>query len=237
MALIIPARALMAAWDGRFADAHRLLTGVLDRIVFDWDRAYMSAVCGIALILDGQRERGLSSIAAALQLASNQTPFMHAQRHQELAQLLCAAGEAIAGRGTNASRILNRTQGDAPVIEAMREAVVMLSRAVKNHALRDEVFERVQTLQTLGYGGIGKLVQAMAERRLVEEDAADTILTKTELSVLQALAEGRGPKDIALETGRSVYTIQAHIQNVIKKLGCSGRNEALTMARKRGLIG
>jgi DNA-binding NarL/FixJ family response regulator len=56
------------------------------------------------------------------------------------------------------------------------------------------------------------------------------------LAVLTALAEGRGPKDIALETGRSVYTIQVHIKNIIKKLGCSGRNEALTVARRRGLL-
>jgi DNA-binding NarL/FixJ family response regulator len=89
----------------------------------------------------------------------------------------------------------------------------------------------------MGYGGIAKLMQAVAQRHLVDEVAAEaSLLTKTELAVLQALAEGRGPKDIALESGRSVYTIQAHIQNIIKKLGCSGRNEALTMARKRGLL-
>jgi ATP/maltotriose-dependent transcriptional regulator MalT len=237
MALIVPPRAVMAAWDGRFADAHRLLAGVLDRIVYAWDRAYMSSVCAISLIVDGQRERGLALIGQVVDMGTPEAPFVRAQRMMEISRLLCAAGEALAGRSTNASRIVNRSRGDAPVIEAVREAVLMLARAVKNRSLRDEVFERAQTLQTMGYGGIAKLLQALAERQLVDDEAPETILTKTELAVLQALAEGRGPKDIALESGRSVYTIQAHIQNVIKKLGCSGRNEALTMARRRGLIG
>src|SRR5579872_2288513 len=237
MALIIPARALMAAWDGRFADAHRLLLSVLDRVVYDSDRAFMSAVCAIVLIADGQRERGLALVTSTLELTEREPQFLHAQRQMELARLLCAVGEAIAGRGTNATRILNRSHGETPVIEATREAALAFGRAMKNRSLRDEAFDRAQTLQTLGYGGIAKFMQAIAERQLVDEDAAPPILTKTELAVLEALADGRGPKEIAAETRRSVYTIQAHIQNVIKKLGCSGRNEALTMARKRGLLG
>ncbi len=238
MALVIPTRALMSAWDGRFDDAHRMLFSVLDRIVYAWNQAYMSAACGLLLVVDGQRERGLALIAQALDLTCEESAtFLHARRHMDLARLLCAATEALAGRVTNASRILQRVTGEAPVCEALREAVTMLLRAVKNPALRDEVFERLQLVQTMGYGGIAKLLGGAVERRVVAEEVVTTMLTKSELSVLRALAEGRGPKDIALETGRSVYTVQVHIKNVIRKLGCSGRNEALTLARKQGLLG
>ena len=50
------------------------------------------------------------------------------------------------------------------------------------------------------------------------------------------LAAGLTPKHIAAEMGRSVYTVQTHIQNVIDKFGCHGRAEALAAARRIGLL-
>jgi DNA-binding NarL/FixJ family response regulator len=132
--------------------------------------------------------------------------------------------------------LVNHGDSDEPVVEAMRDVVITLCRAVKNPVLREDVLERAAVLGTLGYGGIGKIIHAAVERRLVVEDGETLNLTKTEIAVLRALAEGRGPKDIALETGRSVNTVQVHIKNVIKKLGCSGRNEALNLARRRGIL-
>jgi ATP/maltotriose-dependent transcriptional regulator MalT len=238
MAHVAHSRALLAAWDGRFAEAHRLLGTSLDRITFEWDRAYLTAVCALMLVCDGERERGLARCAEALEIAQHDTPFLYAQHVMQMSRMLCAATEALAGRVTKALRIVQGQSAGVPVIEAAREAVLAICRAVKHPALRDDVVERAQTLSSMGYGGIAKLFQAAADRGIARDTAALTLtLTKAELAILQALAEGRGPKDIALETGRSVYTVQVHIKNLIKKLGCSGRNEALVVARKRGLLG
>lgn len=92
-------------------------------------------------------------------------------------------------------------------------------------------------LDALGYGGIRRVLQIAISRTDMRRETDVGGLTPAEKGVLEALGNGLSPKDIADETGRSVYTIQAHIQNAIRKLGCSGRNEAMTIARKRGLIG
>jgi DNA-binding NarL/FixJ family response regulator len=172
-----------------------------------------------------------------LELTKLDTPDPYTRQNAGMARVLCAAAEALAGRTTNANRILQRIASDqGVVVEALREAVIGLVRAVKNPALRDDIAERLQALESMGYGGVRKLLWAAVERCITPEVDSDGVLTKAEVAVLHALAEGRGPKDIASETGRSVYTIQVHIKNIIKKLGCSGRNEALTEARKRGLL-
>ena len=238
MPLVIPGRAMAAAWEGRFHEAHRLLATVLDRMFDDGDRAYFSAVCALALAVDGQKERSADLVRSALALADAGTDGTHyTQKYTAMARAICAAAESLAGRTTSAGKILARSAGEAlPVVDALRDAVNAIVRAVKNPVLKDDAAERLQTLESMGFGGVAKLLSAAVERG-VSHGADDGILTKAELTVLGALADGRGPKDIALETGRSVYTIQVHIKNIIKKLGCSGRNEALTIARRRGLVG
>jgi ATP/maltotriose-dependent transcriptional regulator MalT len=237
MALVIPGRALAVAWEGRFDEAQRLLNTVLDRVVEPGDKAYLSAVCALALTVNGQGDRASALVRAALELAEQDAPFTYTRQNFGMARAVCAAAEALAGRITSANRILQRIGADRrPVIEALREAAACLVRAVKNPALKDDVMERLASLDSMGYGGVRKLLSAAVERCVAASSEPAGILTKAEVAVLQALADGRGPKDIALETGRSVYTIQVHIKNIIKKLGCSGRNEALTVARRRGLL-
>lgn len=237
MALVIPTRALLVAWEGHFDEAHRLFSTVLDRIYDDGDRAFFTAACALALMADGQRERAASTLRSALEHSEIGTAYLYTQNQLTVARAICAVAEALAGRATSASRIMQRLnpQGGA-LAETLREVVGAVSRAAKNIALRDEVHERIQTLDSIGYGGIAKLIDSAVNYCLQGASAEDGPLTKAEMAVLHALSEGQGPKDIALSSGRSVYTIQAHIQNIIKKLGCSGRNEALTVARKRGLL-
>lgn len=237
MALIVPGRAMAAAWEGRFDETHRLLSTVLDRMVEPGDKAYMSAVCALALAVDGHRERAAAMVHAALDVAEADSPQTYAKQNFGMARAVCAAAEALVGRVTNANRILQRLGSEfGAVVDALREAVTSLVRAAKNPALKDDVSERLQTLDSMGYGGVRKLLSSALERCVSSEPLADGLLTKAELAVLQALAEGFGPKDIAAETGRSVYTVQVHIKNIIRKLGCSGRNEALNVARRRGLL-
>jgi ATP/maltotriose-dependent transcriptional regulator MalT len=238
MALVIPGRALAAAWDGRFDETHRLLATVLDRVTEPGDKAYLTAVRALALTVNGQRERGSAAVRDALDLASDDAELKYRLDNFGMARLICAAAEALGGRTTSANRILQRLpSANSPVLGALHEAVTTLVRAVKNPALKDDVAERLQMLDSMGYGGVRKLLSAAVERCVSAATESEGILTKAELAVLQALADGQGPKDIAMETGRSVLTIQVHVKNIIKKLGCSGRNEALTAARRRGLLG
>ncbi|MBD5656691.1 MAG: response regulator transcription factor [Candidatus Eremiobacteraeota bacterium] len=48
--------------------------------------------------------------------------------------------------------------------------------------------------------------------------------------------DGLSAPQIAHQTGRSVHTIRVHVKAIISKFGVSGRNAALSFARKNGLL-
>ncbi len=235
---IVPARAMMCAWQGNFEEAHRQMSTVADRSFYNFDRAFNGAIQSIYAAAAGARESAVEISARVIDdIAEQDFDYLYGQRQAEIARLLCAVAQALCGRVALAARILGRRPIiDGPPVSAVRDAVVAVIRACKAPG-GDEVTEALASLHSVGYGGIARVLQGAVARCLAEQPEGDMLLTPSERSILTALAQGQSPKDIALETGRSVYTVQAHIQNVIKKLGCSGRHEALSVARKRGLVG
>jgi DNA-binding NarL/FixJ family response regulator len=61
-------------------------------------------------------------------------------------------------------------------------------------------------------------------------------LTARELEVLQAAAQGKGNKAIALALSISPQTVQVHLRNIFGKLGVTSRSEAIAYALGRGWI-
>ncbi len=239
MGYIMPAKAAIAAWDGRFDEAHRIISTVAVSSHYDFDRAFDDAVQALYLVADGQRQRALDlSTRTLAQLQNSSFRYTYGKRMGDMGRMVCAIVEALAGRTTNAKRILQRKPEDAsPFAGALHEVALACTRAIGTPTLRDDAKEALDQLSAVGYGGISRTIEKALERCLKSEGAVSGVsLTTAESEVLKALADGKSPKDIALETGRSVYTIQAHVQNLIKKLGCSGRNEALKVARKKGLV-
>ena len=236
---IIPPRAMMAAWEGRFAEAYRLLSTIADRSFYTFDRLLNAAMQALYAIASGRRETALDLVSKTIQeIGESEFTHVHGKRAAEIARVVCAVVETLAGRITIAQRILgHRPLAEGPVVEAMRHCASAIMRLAKNPALSDDVSESLEQLRTVGYGGMSTVLDGAIAACLSEQVETAAPLTKAELQVLAALAQGSSPKEIARQSGRSVYTIQAHVQNVIRKLGCSGRNEALTVARKRGLVG
>ncbi len=236
-AYIVPTRAMMASWEGRFDEAHRL-GAMWPEPVYDFDRVHAAAIRGIYALGADKKQQAQEYIARALSmLETAQLPHVFARRRAELARMLCAIAEAFMGRVTNANRIMQRVGiADGPAVDAMKDVVLAVCRMVKNRSFTDDVVEALQQLRSVGHGGLSKTLERLVERFVSSAQHAETLLTKAELDVLHELGHGRSPKEIATMTGRSVYTVQAHIQNIIRKLGCSGRNEAMTVARKRGLL-
>lgn len=239
LAYIVRGRAMIAAWNGEFSEAYRQLSMLSNRSFYGFDGLFEDALKAVCAVCSGRREDALETVAQIQeQIATERFTYLYAQRMSEMARLLCAAVEALAGRITNANRILQRRDAaGGPAVDGTRDVVSALCRAVKNPILRADIDEALTRLRLTGYGGVARLLERAAEQLFEEQTSTDIPLTPAEIEVLRSLAEGHSPKDIALETGRSVYTIQVHIKNLIKKLGCSGRNEALTVARKRGLLG
>ncbi len=240
MSYVIPIRAYVAAWEGRFDDAHRLMATVAgnDRF-FAHDRAVNAASDALFLLALGQRDLAITILETVFaEIKKTDSTLLYARRQVEIAKLLVALVESLSGRRTYAQRALGKVpELDDAVIRSLREAVLAVFRAVQEPTLESEIGESIERLHAIGCGGIGRLVMSVYDAcKPARLDTGDLGLTRAETEVLQALARGHRPKDIAQESGRSVYTVQAHIQNVIRKLGCSGRAEALKIARVRGLI-
>lgn len=64
----------------------------------------------------------------------------------------------------------------------------------------------------------------------------DVSLTEREREVLRYLAEGLANKQIARILGISVATVNKHVANVMAKLGACSRTQAVTIARRQGLL-
>ena len=61
-------------------------------------------------------------------------------------------------------------------------------------------------------------------------------LTPRELQILQLLADGRPPDEIAAELGVSRNTLRTHIQNVLMKLGVHSKLDAIVAAIRHGRV-
>jgi ATP/maltotriose-dependent transcriptional regulator MalT len=237
-AWILTVKAMAAAWRGDFGEALRFVSMAPTNTFYSFDRALHGSLEALYAIGAGKRDLALAASARVQsEAAGTDFPYPYGKSVAEIAIQLCAITEALAGRLTAAQRVLLQQKcSDSPASEAMKHLATAVCRVVKNPALEADVTEAAGELNAVGWGGVGMIVEAVCTQVSDQRPAEDSPLTKAELDVLTALARGHSPKLIAQETGRSVYTIQAHIQNVIKKLGCSGRAEALTVARKKGLL-
>nr|WP_243862557.1 LuxR C-terminal-related transcriptional regulator [Frigoribacterium faeni] len=68
-------------------------------------------------------------------------------------------------------------------------------------------------------------------------DAIGSSLSEREAVVLRSLATERSLPSVAAELHVSVNTVKTQLRSVYRKLGVSGRREAVEAATQRGLIG
>ena len=99
--------------------------------------------------------------------------------------------------------------------------------------------ELVAAVRAVGLGSV--VVDEMLSRRLtgrhrgLEERRAAT-LTSREFDVVRALARGRSNKEIALELGVGVRTVESYVSAVLGKLGVRSRTEATLFAIEHHLV-
>ena len=94
----------------------------------------------------------------------------------------------------------------------------------------------IDDLRALDFIGFASVISVIYERLHQERSDDSPRLTPSERRVLQLLGEGLSSKQIAREVGRSVFTVQAHIQNIFGKLGVHDRTEAIEHAVRHGLV-
>ena len=77
---------------------------------------------------------------------------------------------------------------------------------------------------------------ATAPREVAVGESASAPLTAREMEVLRLLKDGVSTQSIAGALEISVTTVRNHIQGILRKLGAHSRLEAVSMARRTGII-
>jgi DNA-binding NarL/FixJ family response regulator len=108
-----------------------------------------------------------------------------------------------------------------------------------------DVAEIMDAARRLAAGGtlispqeLVEMLRLAGESREEEREARASIeqLTRRELQVLEALAEGLTNREIAERLHMSVDTERTHMMNILNKLGVHSRLQALLFAARYGLI-
>lgn len=231
-------RALCAAWEGNFAEAHAQLSPVCDSFAHEAENLVNKAFCALFFIRDQKRDEALNYVAAVIRAtpavaASGQ----HGRREAEIARMLCALVEALAGRTRNVHHLLNkRPTCTAPAVIAFADAVSSMIAWFRSAGSKEKTLRAIDVLDNYRYGGFARLLRSVVSASMTGEGFSASILTAAELAVIQSLAAGQNPKEIALHTARSVFTIRTHIKNAAFKIGCSGQAESIAAARERGWL-
>jgi DNA-binding CsgD family transcriptional regulator len=238
---IISSQAHRHAWAGRFAEAHRMFGSVLDRQSHAPDRALVYSMHALCLAMDGQGRNSFASAEKAVAIVESERNRDRTSGaiQCEAAVLFVVVAEVIAGRMTSAQRIFRREErGEDPLGRAMHAIVERIVRAGRSPSYSIAGVEAdLEVIRGLGFGGYAEHLQhAVHQLESSHHPETGVVLTPSELRIIRSLASGLTPKDIAAEMGRSVYTVQTHIANVIEKLGCHGRAEAVAAARQLGLL-
>lgn len=81
-------------------------------------------------------------------------------------------------------------------------------------------------------------LRRLGRLRARDDDVAQRFdrLTPRELQILQLLADGRPPEEIAAELGVSRNTLRTHIQNVLMKLGVHSKLDAIVAGIRHGRV-
>ncbi|MFJ8765213.1 response regulator transcription factor [Streptomyces clavifer] len=133
-------------------------------------------------------------------------------------RVLVLAGE---GSGSVAARVA--AAGGAGLILKAR-GLRELEEAVRRVAAGEVVFS-----QDL----LGDVLDRLAGRA----PGLGTNLTPREREALHLLGEGRTTAEISAELGVALNTGRNHVQRVLEKLGARSQLEAVTIARREGLLG
>jgi len=231
-----------AAWAGRLSEARRLFGSVVQRQPHSFDRAVTQSIYALCLALDDLRADARTAAAQVLAMVDegDVRPDGVGALYFEAAVLFCALVDVVSERHTAAIKILKRPAVSShAAMDQMRSCVEEVLRISRSPQYSAPGFEsQLEAIRDFGLGGYARLIvmAAAAVEARHSSGTADVRLTPSEARILRDLAQGLTPKDIASEMGRSVFTVQTHIQNIIDKLGCHGRVEAIAVARRMGFL-
>ncbi len=237
---LLPAFALQAAWSSDFAGAYRLLLGTADNMGTPSHKVLRSSEIALYAAACNERDSADEALRSSSELLARLGNGPESTTPRVIrAKVWSALAALILGRSSVSNKFLKEVEKDSRRLTPGVRSLVALARATYVHvetgAAHDEMALRLAEARDAGLGGYAKLVEQLP-LPVISSAPRFAALTKTEVQILRALALGSTSRTIAQEIGRSPQTVDAHVKSIIKKLGCSGRQEAVRSARSHGIV-
>lgn len=118
--------------------------------------------------------------------------------------------------------IIDMRNGESPISPLIARRVLQKFRA----SIPVRPLPQVESEQ-----GAGAHVSSGAQKT-----STDSVLSDREIQVLNLIAQGLSPQEVASDLYISMHTVQAHIKNIYRKLSVNSRTKAIFKASKMGLI-
>jgi len=115
----------------------------------------------------------------------------------------------------------------------------MIEAGAAGYLEKGETPERlIEAIRQAVRGDVLYTAEQMERHRAWREEVSERLesLTDREREVLELLAKGRSPRQVAEALFISVNTVRTHIGNLLEKLEASSRAEAIVWAWRHGLI-
>ncbi|MDT7782744.1 MAG: hypothetical protein QOF58_1163 [Pseudonocardiales bacterium] len=126
--------------------------------------------------------------------------------------------------------------GEATASVAARVAEAGGSGLILKSARLDELVDAVRKVADGEAVFDPKLLAGVFDRLTGRVRVAGATLTSREQETLLLLADGAGTDQISTRLGVARNTARNHVQRVLDKLGASSKLEAVTIARREGLL-
>jgi two-component system response regulator DegU len=84
--------------------------------------------------------------------------------------------------------------------------------------------------------GLARGLLDQAKRLIPDQDEREPIITRREVEVLQAIADGLSPAEVAAQLYISQKTVKNHLASIYQKLDARDRTQAVVNAMRMGII-
>jgi len=143
--------------------------------------------------------------------------------------------------GIEATRQLRAREGAAQVVMlTMHADADVVRRALAAGAVgyltKDCEISEVSEAVRLAASGDGAVSPSLAAAILREHAAAQPIVSAREAEVLQLIAEGASPPEVAAQLFISVKTVKNHLSSIYEKLDARDRTQAVLKGLRMGII-
>ena len=225
------ARAVHDVGLGRFRQARLALT-TYDRSTYSQPaQAFLDSLLALVHIANEEPDNALPILDRAVLTASDTDLF--SQRELMFAAAYRNLGYWLLHRSRLARRTLNTSSSVLPEPDQLVLSVIQSICTTPRETMTERKLELfTDPLVASDMQGHVRFLMALCQPAILPKPA----LTPSELEVLRQVRLGGSTQEISRRLGRSPRTIDNHITEVCRKVGCRGRAEAVMYAIDQGWL-